>query len=182
MIDIVKKCKIHGELNIEQIYKTTPRGKLYFRCKECNKANFKKHRKKYRESQKIYYKKYRETHIEKFKMYYANNKEERNKKNKEWRLKNKAYLIRKESGIEIKDGEYEKLLKDQNNLCKICNLPEKILSRNRDRVKYLSLDHCHKTKKIRGLLCHSCNTALGHFRDSIELLQSAINYIKISME
>lgn len=68
---------------------------------------------------------------------------------------------------------YEYFLKmrnDQNNLCKICGQPEE--RRN------LSVDHCHKTGKIRGLLCSKCNTALGLFGDNVKSLLSAIEYLK----
>lgn len=40
------------------------------------------------------------------------------------------------------------------------------------------LDHCHKTGKLRQLLCSACNTGLGQFKDSPILLQTAITYLK----
>ena len=40
------------------------------------------------------------------------------------------------------------------------------------------IDHNHETGKVRGVLCHSCNVALGHFRDDTELIQKAIKYLK----
>jgi hypothetical protein len=42
----------------------------------------------------------------------------------------------------------------------------------------LAVDHCHTTGKIRGLLCSKCNPALGAFNDNIEILNSAIKYLK----
>lgn len=42
------------------------------------------------------------------------------------------------------------------------------------------IDHCHKTNKIRGLLCHQCNLALGHVADDIKKLEGLIEYLKIS--
>ena len=70
--------------------------------------------------------------------------------------------------------EYEKMLKEQNNSCKICeshidNLKDK-------RKKNFCVDHCHTTGKIRGLLCDSCNKAIGFFNDDISLLKKAILY------
>ena len=44
--------------------------------------------------------------------------------------------------------------------------------------KKLSIDHCHNTKKIRGLLCHYCNMALGLFKDNTDIMQKAIEYLK----
>lgn len=40
------------------------------------------------------------------------------------------------------------------------------------------LDHCHITGKIRGFLCSNCNTGLGLFKDNINLLESAIKYLR----
>jgi hypothetical protein len=40
------------------------------------------------------------------------------------------------------------------------------------------IDHCHITGKVRGVVCNRCNIALGGFKDNIELLQSAIDYLK----
>ena len=41
----------------------------------------------------------------------------------------------------------------------------------------LAIDHCHSTGKIRGLLCDRCNHGLGHFKDDINLLIKAIEYL-----
>ncbi len=41
------------------------------------------------------------------------------------------------------------------------------------------LDHCHRTRYIRGVLCCNCNWGLGHFKDSHRLLRRAITYIHI---
>lgn len=41
----------------------------------------------------------------------------------------------------------------------------------------LSVDHCHESLVVRGLLCGKCNKALGLFADNIETLQSAIEYL-----
>lgn len=71
----------------------------------------------------------------------------------------------------LSSQEYEAHLKKQNYKCKICEtVPEKI---NR-----LYVDHCHTSKKVRGLLCHHCNTGLGHFRDNTLLLSKAIEYLE----
>lgn len=70
--------------------------------------------------------------------------------------------------------------------CKHClkkqrNTPEAIKSRKeKEFVRRLAVDHCHSTGKIRGLLCHNCNTGLGKLGDSIESLTKALNYLKES--
>lgn len=74
--------------------------------------------------------------------------------------------------------QYNELLLKQNSLCKICNKPETKKMRKDGTESPLSIDHCHSTNKVRGLLCNKCNSGLGFFKDSIELLQEAINYLK----
>lgn len=101
------------------------------------------------------------------------------------RLKNNPALNEygktfRELGIPLK--EYSKLwhqkLKDQNGVCAICGESEKMIIKKTKKQKKLCLDHCHKTNRIRDLLCNRCNVALGSARDSIEILQSMINYLK----
>ena len=46
------------------------------------------------------------------------------------------------------------------------------------RYDKLCIDHSHRTGKVRGLLCFSCNTALGNFKDSIDNLKNAITYLE----
>ena len=48
-------------------------------------------------------------------------------------------------------------------------------------VARMHTDHNHQTDKVRGLLCGTCNTALGHFHDSTLLLESAIAYLRGSL-
>ena len=76
--------------------------------------------------------------------------------------------------------DYYKILESQNGVCAICKKQSNKRSNNGKTIKALAVDHCHKTGKVRGLLCDKCNTSLGHFCDSIEILQSAINYLKAS--
>ena len=64
---------------------------------------------------------------------------------------------------------YDAKVRQQHGVCAICGQPP--------GRKKLSVDHCHTTGKIRGLLCILCNTALGKFKDDPRLLQSAINYL-----
>jgi hypothetical protein len=64
---------------------------------------------------------------------------------------------------------YENLLANQNGVCAICGNPP--------TDKRLSIDHCHATKKIRGLLCYRCNTGLASFHDNESLLWTAYHYI-----
>lgn len=72
--------------------------------------------------------------------------------------------------------EYDMLVQEQNNKCRICD-QEVIPTISHDK---LIVDHNHKTGKVRGLLCHKCNKALGLFKDSITIIQNAIKYLEKS--
>lgn len=76
------------------------------------------------------------------------------------------------------EDDYLKLVKKYANKCAICRT-NKIPKINRSK-KYWCIDHCHKTGKIRGLLCRRCNLALGAFEDSTILLKSAKKYLEKS--
>jgi hypothetical protein len=43
-----------------------------------------------------------------------------------------------------------------------------------------AVEHCHKTGAIRGLMCLTCNSALGMVKDSTHTLQNLINYLNNS--
>ena len=86
--------------------------------------------------------------------------------------------IKKNYGLEGGLDEYEKLVKEQNGICLICNTEHISLSEDRTQKRKLFIDHCHKTGKFRGIICAMCNSGLGYFKDSIETLQSAIDYLK----
>jgi hypothetical protein len=67
-------------------------------------------------------------------------------------------------------NQFNGMLVLQNNACAICKV--KFIVK-----KHRHIDHDHKTGKVRGILCHKCNTSLGHFCDSIQILKSAIEYL-----
>ncbi len=87
----------------------------------------------------------------------------------------KNTFLKKEYGITLNDFKLK--LKEQNNVCAICEQPEQATYKG-IKKKDLAVDHCHKTGEIRGLLCSKCNTGLGVFKESPELLNSAIKYLK----
>ena len=89
-----------------------------------------------------------------------------------WARKNpkiRGFITRKHR-YNISREDYVNLIKSQNNLCKICKAKP-------SKHRSLCIDHCHKTLKIRGLLCDKCNTGLANFKDNIILLQNAIDYL-----
>lgn len=59
----------------------------------------------------------------------------------------------------------------QGGLCAICKRPPIT------KASRLSVDHCHETGKVRGLLCTRCNTGIGMLNDSIEYVESALIYL-----
>lgn len=74
----------------------------------------------------------------------------------------------------ITSEQYQSLLEKQDYRCAICgNTPEQ----SRGNTNKLSVDHCHNTGKVRGLLCQKCNTGLGLLGDTKEDLQKALNYL-----
>lgn len=81
---------------------------------------------------------------------------------------NKDLTLKRDYKIDLKT--FNILLLDQNNCCKICGKDFKSL-------KSVHVDHCHTTKKVRGLLCISCNSCLGRIKDDINLLEKCIDYL-----
>ncbi len=69
--------------------------------------------------------------------------------------------------------DYENLSVAQGMRCAICQGPP--------TRKHFSIDHCHKTGKVRGLLCQPCNAGLGHFKDSLSVVRSAGSYLAASL-
>ncbi len=69
--------------------------------------------------------------------------------------------------------EFDTMLSKQDNCCAICKGKETY-----GRHKRFTVDHDHKTGKIRGLLCNHCNTTLGLVHDSIHTLQAMIQYLE----
>jgi hypothetical protein len=87
----------------------------------------------------------------------------------------REYDLKKHFGITLND--YNTMLKNQNNVCAICGNPETEVCNKKEAVRNLAVDHCHRTGKIRGLLCRGCNQGLGNFRDNPDFLAKAISYI-----
>ena len=99
-----------------------------------------------------------------------------NRKQRTERVKNKynpevrrRYLLKKNYGLSLQD--FDNMLKTQNYLCAIC------LDDKPGGVGTWKIDHDHATGKVRGLLCNSCNTMLGHAKDSLDIIYSASLYL-----
>lgn len=72
-------------------------------------------------------------------------------------------------GIDLLSHEEMKI--QQDNKCLIC-------SETFTEAKVPHIDHNHETGKIRGLLCRTCNSGLGMFKDDPDKLRQAITYLK----
>ncbi|WIC40162.1 endonuclease VII [Gordonia phage Battleship] len=72
----------------------------------------------------------------------------------------------------ITSEQYLQIYEAQGGVCYICQ-------RARGLKKKLSVDHCHATGMVRGLLCQKCNRdILGHLRDDPEAAQRIIDYLR----
>ena len=83
----------------------------------------------------------------------------------------KSQYLKRNYGLTFE--EFEAMLSDQDNCCAICKG-----TKTYGRHKRFTVDHSHKTGKIRGLLCHRCNTALGLVGDDIHILNTMIEYLE----
>ena len=114
-----------------------------------------------------------------YKRYYQENKEEMLAKRREYnhihkkRLMNNIYL--KTYGLTLE--QYDQMFENQQGRCIICNEKETVTGRW-ETIKRLAVDHNHKTGKVRGLLCGSCNLLLGAVEDKSELINKMLEYLK----
>lgn len=106
----------------------------------------------------------------------ANNRDTLNALARGWRKNNPDRVadheVKKRYGLPL--GTYAAMLAQQDGKCAICR------SDQPGGKGRFHIDHCHSTKKIRGLLCHHCNIGLGNFRNSKDYLANAVNYLTSS--
>lgn len=95
-----------------------------------------------------------------------------------WRERNpdkvKDMDLRKRFGITLE--QYRQMSKTQNHKCAICDNHETAVDA-KGAEQFMAVDHCHKTGRIRALLCTACNRALGGFKDDPNLLIKAAKYL-----
>jgi hypothetical protein len=162
-------CKVTKPVS-EFSYQNKTRGKLQSRCKGCCAVEFKR---------------YRETDSgkEKFRQYKWRSRPENKARLAEqqrlyvlehpdlvFKKKRKAHL---KASFGMTPEDYDAILTAQKGVCAICGVDKPSAHR-----RHFYVDHCHTTGKIRGLLCSSCNTGLGHFKDNPGLLTTAISYLE----
>lgn len=107
------------------------------------------------------------------KIYYSKHKERlkiKGSQNKE--AKRKIRL----SKYGILPIDYNKLYSNQRGVCKICDNPETI--KRQGSICSLVVDHCHKTGKVRGLLCNKCNLIIGKLYDNLDIARNIVSYLE----
>lgn len=89
-----------------------------------------------------------------------------------YRKSQHAKNISRDSKLKTKFGinlpTYQKILEEQNGVCYICE---------QEDTTALAVDHNHKTKQVRGLLCRNCNRGLGLLQDNPKFLKKALQYL-----
>ena len=132
-------------------------------CVQCQRERRKTSRRENPEKEK----KYNENQKTRMRDLYKNSEDHRNK------VRNDSF--QRHYGLSIE--EYEALVKKQKGKCQVCGVHE-----SEQKKKRLAVDHSHKTKEIRGLLCQDCNLMLGQFEDDPLLLNAACKYLKSDMD
>lgn len=198
MNEVIKICKKHGELNETQVVKEKNKyvkAGYQLRCHQCRLdkdrgyklRNPDKHKASAGRARSEARRLYREglTDIEPKANVWK--REDRKKNSEKYLIKENEY--RKKQGqlrntkevcrrFNIDVSLYYEMLSKQNNVCAICGKQEIRRSRTEGKIRALAIDHCHKTNKIRELLCSNCNNGLGSFLDDIEIMKKAIAYLK----
>lgn len=160
-----KKCSKCGKTkSVKEFYKRKYKGKnkvsvyICSWCKQC-KAKW----------QKEYFQKIKPQIQKRRRVFYSKNKKKiavANAKRDE--KKGWEYRIKSRYGVTAK--QYYIMLDNQNGGCWICG--------NIAKKRRLHIDHCHKSGKIRGLLCMRCNRGLSWFSDKPERLHKAADYLE----
>lgn len=140
------------------------------RCKECEKAD-----------RKVYFSTpgAEEKSRAAAKQWYWKNREASIARQAKWVREHQDHVLayRRRKLLEkygITPQEYDKLLAEQDGRCKICaSAKPGPFERN------FYVDHCHETGKVRGLLCGSCNLAIGQFDDNPGTLRRAALYVEL---
>ena len=97
------------------------------------------------------------------------------RKKVDWSATMRKYNL--QGKYKLTQEDYIKLLNSQGGMCAICKTNDPSTHGGK-KGKLFGIDHNHTTGKIRGLLCGYCNTGLGGFRDNVDLLQLAVEYLK----
>jgi hypothetical protein len=151
----LRRCITCDVVKSESLFPVQTRARygLAGKCKDC-----------INEQNRSYYHKYKDP-------------EKERKKSREQYLRmtpRERHIAKWKSTLKVKYGltlgDWHAMLIDQSGRCEICGDPM-IGSRN------LCVDHCHRTGRVRSLLCTPCNAGLGAFKDDPARLAAAIDYL-----
>ena len=130
-------------------------------CKFCHKEYVAKH-----------YQENKETYLEKADNWKTANPQKRKDVANKYAKRNPKKLrnnsLKSQYGITLE--EFNDKMSLQQHKCVICGNEFK-------NTKDAHMDHCHTSGKIRDILCKGCNIGLGHFKESIPTLLSAVQYL-----
>jgi hypothetical protein len=110
-------------------------------------------------------------------------KECNKKKSVDWARKNRKKRTKSQYFWTVKykynltEEQYNEFIVGHVGKFAICNTLPKSKRNGKTRIR-MHVDHCHKTGKVRGLLCYKCNSGIGLFEDDITRMKSAIKYIR----
>lgn len=108
----------------------------------------------------------------------AANREKVRERQREWAKANREKVngYRRKQHYRTKYGLTEEgrnaMIAAQNFKCKTC------AADSPGNKRGWVVDHCHASNKVRGILCHDCNLALGHVKDDVVILESLIKYLR----
>lgn len=114
----------------------------------------------------VYRSECKECSASKARKWFSENAERSNAARREWNLKNNYGLTR---------AQYDALLQSQGGVCAICGRPERM--KRQGKLMRMPVDHDHKTGAVRGILCQTCNRAIGLLGDDVVLMRRAISYL-----
>ena len=123
---------------------------LYSYCKECKAAMTRSYNEKNRED--------------------VRGRQRARNKTPQGRRATRSNNLKAKFGISVQ--EFDQRFRAQDRCCAICK------RRRKTKEKSFALDHNHSTGSLRGILCHSCNRALGLADENTRLLRAAIKYLE----
>jgi len=147
--------------------------------KYCSRQCGNKHR---AEEIRAYHREYHRAHSDKKNARSRRFREENYETNRERRLlwyqgnREEVLMADKSRRYGFTKEKYLSELGTRNGLCDLCGEPQ--LPNKHGKVPVLVVDHDHVTGAVRGFLCSRCNLALGGFRDNVEIMTKAIEYIQ----
>lgn len=146
----MKKCfKCKIEKEIGSFYRhPATKDGTLGKCIDCTKEYAENYKNKNIDKYNKYHKEYRNTHVN----------------------QQKNYDLMKKFGITL--AQFNEMFEQQEGKCLICK------DHSSKFKKGLCVDHCHKTNKIRGLLCGNCNSAIGKLKEDPKIFAIALDYLE----